>query len=334
MIYKLDGVSGFESIDEFLRGNNDNNVFQSVFYYKLNLQSSVSKPYYIVCKDNSSIKGVMLVNIQNFFGKLLKRFTSRSVIIGGPVADGSNPDTVRKIFDYYISTLPEEVIYTQIRNINSLKYCHDLMLNAGFKFTDHANYLIDLRESQENLWKKVYSKRRNEIRRASKEGVSVRELKDNEEFEESYKILSLVYTKAKLPKPDKDYFINALNLSHRIFKSFGAFYDGRLIGFLYALCYNERVYNWYAGAISDFLHKYPNDLIIWEVIKWAKINGYGIFDFGGAGNPKKEYGVRDFKKKFGGTEVNYGRYELIHKPGRMKISEYGFRTWQKIRSNK
>jgi len=334
MLYKFDGISGFLDIDKFLCGNKDNNVFQSVFYYKLNLQSSESKPYYIVCEENGGIKGIMLINTQNFFGKLLKKFASRSVIIGGPVVDGSNPETAQKIFDYYISTLPKEVIYTQIRNINSLGYCHDVMLNAGYKYTDHANYLIDLCESEENLWNKVYSKRRNEIRRASKEGVSVREINEKKEFDESYKILSLVYTKAKLPLPDRDYFINAKNLSDGTFKAFGAFYEGILIGFLYALCYNGRVYNWYAGSISDFLKKYPNDIITWEVIKWAKINGYSKFDFGGAGNPKKEYGVRDFKKKFGGNEVNYGRYELIHKPGQMKMSEFGFRTWQIIRGKK
>ncbi|MCU0372448.1 MAG: GNAT family N-acetyltransferase [Ignavibacteria bacterium] len=331
MLHKLDDISDFGDIEKFLCGNEDNNVFQSVFYFKLNLKSSVSKPYYIVFEENGALKGIMLVNIQNFFGKMLKDFASRSVIIGGPVADKFNPESVSKILAYYKSTLPKEVIYTQVRNMMNMSYCRDVMLNCGYSYAEHLNYLIDLSESMEKIWSKVYTKRRNEIRRASKEGVSVREINYEVEFDESYKILCMVYAKAKLPVPDKGYFANAKKLSDETFKIFGAFYEGKLIGIMYALCYNRRVYNWYAGSIPDYLKKYPNDIITWEVIKWAKINGYSVFDFGGAGNPKKEYGVRDFKKKFGGNEVNYGRYELIHKPGRMKISEMGFRTWQKIR---
>jgi serine/alanine adding enzyme len=334
MLYKLDNISNIDRIEKFLSGNAENNIFQSVYYYRLNHQSRVSRPYYIICEESDEITGIMLVNIQNFFGNMFKKFASRSVIIGGPVVVGLNPATVEKIINYYHSTIPKEVIYTQIRNINNLIYCDDVLSRTGYKYTDHINYLIDLNESVEDLWSKIYSKRRNEIRRASKEGVIVREINYNDEFDDSYSILSLVYNKAKLPLPDKNYFVKALNLSDGQFKIFGAFFDGMLIGFLYALCYNKCVYNWYAGSISGFLKKYPNDIITWEVIKWAKNNGYSQFDFGGAGNPKREYGVRDFKKKFGGIEVNYGRYEFIHRPRQMKMSEYGFRAWQKIRDIK
>ncbi|MCI0473567.1 MAG: peptidoglycan bridge formation glycyltransferase FemA/FemB family protein, partial [Ignavibacteria bacterium] len=206
MLYKIDVISDFGNVERFLCGIEENNVFQSVFYFKLSRQSSVSKPYYIVCEENGGIKGIMLVNIQNFFGKMLKKFASRSVIIGGPVVDGLKRETVQKIFAYYKSNLPKEVIYTQIRNMNDMSYCNDVILNYGYKYTDHANYLIDLSESEDILWNKVYPKRRNEIRRASKEGVSVREINYSEEFDESYKILSMVYTRARLPLPDKQYF--------------------------------------------------------------------------------------------------------------------------------
>ena len=36
--------------------------------------------------------------------------------------------------------------------------------------------------------------------------------------------------------------------------------------------------------------------------------------FGGAGKPDKPYGVRDYKLKFGGQLVNWGRFEKVHKP--------------------
>ena len=36
------------------------------------------------------------------------------------------------------------------------------------------------------------------------------------------------------------------------------------------------------------------------------------YDFGGAGWPDEEYGPRDFKAKFGGDLVCYGRYRRIY----------------------
>jgi serine/alanine adding enzyme len=331
MLYIKNDTDNTGDIEKFLSNNLLNNIFQSVFYFRLCYKGTISKPYYIIYEENGVIKGVMLVNIQNYFGNMLKKVASRSVIIGGPVVSDLNIEVTEKIFSFYKETLPGEVIYTQIRNIYDMAYCDSLLSDAGYKRIDHLNYLIELDNSEEELWGKVYSKRRNEIRRAAKEGVQVKEIDYKTEFNISYNILFQVYSRAKLPLPYKEYFFNALNLSYGCFRIFGAYFDGGLIGFMYALCYGNRVYNWYAGSMANFHNKYPNDIITWEVIKWAKNNGYHLFDFGGAGHPKKEYGVRDFKKKFGGSEVNFGRYEFVHKPKMMKVSEYGFRAWQKLR---
>jgi len=47
-------------------------------------------------------------------------------------------------------------------------------------------------------------------------------------------------------------------------------------------------------------------------LKDGAAKGYKSFDFGGAGSPHEEYGVREFKRRFGGDLVNYGRYMNVH----------------------
>jgi lipid II:glycine glycyltransferase (peptidoglycan interpeptide bridge formation enzyme) len=76
------------------------------------------------------------------------------------------------------------------------------------------------------------------------------------------------------------------------------------------------------------MRMHPNDLVIWEILKWGKENGYRIFDFGGAGRPDREYGVREYKKKFGGATLNLGRYQKVHNRFLMNISVVGFKIWQ------
>jgi len=91
-------------------------------------------------------------------------------------------------------------------------------------------------------------------------------------------------------------------------------YENNYIGGILILTYNGIIHDWYAGACDEYLKLCPNDLLAWHPIEWGSENGYHTFDFLGAGKPDEKYGVRDFKKRFGGQLVNFGRYKKIHSP--------------------
>ena len=44
----------------------------------------------------------------------------------------------------------------------------------------------------------------------------------------------------------------------------------------------------------------------------------------GVGTPDKDYGVREFKAKFGGEMVNYGRFGRINNEFLYAITEVGY----------
>ena len=114
-------------------------------------------------------------------------------------------------------------------------------------------------------------------------------------------------------------------------KIFLAHHNNRIVGFRIVLTYNQIIYDWYAASDSDRNDLYINDVLPWEVIQWGSKNNYTTFDFGGAGKPNVDYGVRDFKLKFGGELIQYGRYCHINKPILMKVGEFGmkFKKWFK-----
>ena len=58
--------------------------------------------------------------------------------------------------------------------------------------------------------------------------------------------------------------------------------------------------------------------------------GCKTFDFGGAGRPDEVYRVRDFKAKFGGDLVNYGRNVCVHAPFRLGVSRAGYGLMRKF----
>ena len=277
--------------------------------------------------------GLLVYTIQKESGGLFGPLSARSIVRGGPLALNDDKEIIQALIDLYNKQIRSKAVYTQYRNFWDQKEDIELFKQNGCIYEEHLNILIDLGKTEDELWKDVYSKRRNEIRRARKEGTTARELTTHDELETSYNILHHVYTRAKLPLHHKTMFDAAAEilLPKGMIRFFGAINNNEIIGTIVVLCYKQRIFDWYAGSSSQHYNKYPNDLLPWEVFLWGKKKGYTLFDFGGAGKPGVPYGVRDYKKKFGGTFVNFGRYEKIHKPLLMKAASTGFKLWQKIR---
>jgi len=327
----LESKSDIYNIYSGISGLPDFNVFQSSFYYDVLAYTNKTNPSVLIAMEHGVLKGFILIQVQNYFSRLLKSFATRAVISGGPLFN-DDENVLSEMLEKYNSIFNSKLVYTQIRNIHNVDKYYHVFEKHNFKRNDHLNYIIDLETGIDKIWENVYSKRKNEIRKGIKEGIIVKEIAYNSELRSAYEILEGIYRKAKLPLPEYNYFENALKVkgTDNVLRIMGGYFDSTLVGIMFLLCFEGRVYNWYAAAKPDYYRKYPNDVITWEVVKWASENGFNIFDFGGAGNPAKDYGVRDFKKKFGGLEVNYGRYECIHKPTVMKLSEYGFKLWQKL----
>jgi serine/alanine adding enzyme len=325
-------MANISNLTEFVNLHPYANIFQSVEAYNFFKTATNHEPVLIVVEDDGEILGSLLALIITE-GKGLKGYLSRRCIVtGGPLVKNENRDVYSAVLGEFNSIISKKAIYTQFRNAFNTNNYMDLFSEYQWIYGEHLNIIVDLNKSQDELWKDVHSKRRNEIRRAGKEGTTFRPLNHENELEETYKILKEVYARVKLPFPDLKYFQKAYEyLSPNHLKIFCAICDEKIIGVMYALCYGDTIYDWYAGSYQKYYKKYPNDLIPWEVFLWGKQNGYNKFDFGGAGKPNVINGVRDYKKKFGGEFVNYGRYEKIHQPLRFKMAKLGLALWKKLK---
>jgi len=316
--------------ERFVYDHPQGNVFQSPQMYAAYCETKNYQPIVVAVFEGDSLVGILLSVVQREYGGLLGNLSARSVIWGGPLVKNNDIRILNDVFKEYEKKCKRQAIYTQIRNIGSLEWAKNHLQTMGYEYEDHLNILIDLNKSEEQLWKDIHPKRKNEIRRAFKEGTRFSVFSDVDSLKKCWPILRDVYRRARLPLPDFSLFkelINGNDMSSHL-KIFAALHNGQIIGTLMALCWKDRVLDWYAGAYQEYLPKYPNDLLPWEAMLWAKKNGYETFDFGGAGKPGVPYGVRDFKLKFGGEIVNFGRFQKIHKPVIMKIALGGFKAWR------
>jgi serine/alanine adding enzyme len=332
-------ITEYDSIDIkkwslFVKNHPYGNSFQTPEMYNLYKSAKYYEPVIVVCTDETKeIQGLILSVIQREYRGILGKLSSRSIIWGAPLIKDWNTAVLSLLLEAYDKLAGKRVVYTQIRNLWDTEIFKNEFEKNGYVYEDHLNILIDLTKSEDSLWSEIYSRRRSQINKSERKGVSIIIFNDTALIEESREILQDVYKRAKLPLPGKEYFSEANKIlgGKGFLKFFGAFFEKKLIGVMYLLCYNERIYEWYIGSYFDYMKIHPNDLIIWEIFKWGKENGYKIFDFGGAGRPDREYGVREYKKKFGGTTIKLGRYQKVHNNFLMRISLIGFRLWQYIK---
>jgi lipid II:glycine glycyltransferase (peptidoglycan interpeptide bridge formation enzyme) len=90
----------------------------------------------------------------------------------------------------------------------------------------------------------------------------------------------------------------------------------------------DTIYGWYGGMDRAYGDYIPNELLLWHIFRWGAEHGYRVYDFGGAGKPREEYGVRDFKAKFGGNLVCFGRNTYVGSRLLLRLSTVGYRLYR------
>lgn len=309
-------------IELFFRKLEGFHYFQSPAFFRVAVASKKLTPFYIIAREREQIVGLILVvqQVQSTL-PILSFLSSRTIIWGGPVVMNQDVTVVEGLLQFFQTHRPQ-AIYTQVRNLTDTTPYQALFARFGFQYEEHLDILVDLQRSEEALWKDVVTKRRNQIRRSIKEGCVVERQTSLDALRTCYAILQEVYRRAKLPLPDFSHFESLLQESdeHSGLRLFTVVWDGQIIGCMLCLAHGRWLYDYYAGAFSAYYKKYPNDLMPWAVFQWAKQHGFQYFDFGGAGKPGVPYGVRDYKKQFGGQVVCYGRYEKAHYPSLYKMA--------------
>lgn len=308
------------------------NVFQTPEMYDAFAATPGNEPHVIALEENNRIVALMVWVVLYELG-WKKPLSMRSIIQGGPLVENDKAEWLSLILHEYEKRLDKGVIYTQIRNHSEMLNVNDAFQECGYRFQSHLNFIIQL-DGEEAVWNRVGKGRIKQIRKAQKNNLVVvaytgAELTD-EKIEKGYAIIESVYKRAGLPLVDIAQ-IKAANQAHLLVLFFVQSAEGEMMGCRFGLLCGKEIYGWYAGSESQFYSLYPNDILIWETLRWGMANGYEVFDYGGAGEPNKPYGVRSFKQQMGGTLVNFGRYEKIHKPWKYRLGVWGVNLYKVLK---
>lgn len=335
MSYNL--ITNLNSIDKsswenFIINHPNGNFFQSPAYYNFYKSLPAYEPILLISTDESGIiNGSLIAVIQKEKGYLKGKLSSRCIVYGGPIVSGENRDITDSLIQELIKQVSGKAIYIEFRNLFDLSKRKDVFENNGFEYKEHFNFNLEVLGLEANL-KKLNKTRRWEINKSIKEGTRIVEAKKLNEVNEFYLILKNLYKqKVKKPLPDFNFFELCFS-TQNLCKYFLVKFKEKIIGGTMCPIFKDTIYEWYeCGLDKEYKNLYPGTLATWAPIEYAAKNGLKYFDFLGAGSADSDYGVREFKSKFGGELVEYGRFLRINNKGVYNFGKFGLKIMQKLK---
>lgn len=305
---------------ELIQSSLSASFFQTKECYDFYLSLSFLQPFILGVSENNKLTGIVCGYIVSNGKGIKKQFSKRAIIPGGVLLDKNISElALQKLLERVICLLGKEVSYIEIRNYNDYSKFKNIFEKSGFTYKEHLNYQIDF-SNEKYVFENLSKSKQRQIKIAHKNGVIWEETKDLDDIRLFYDILKKLYkNKIRLPLFPIEFFEKLIRLPHG--KLLVVKQEEKVIGGMACVMLgNNILYEWFVcGDENVKKHYYPSVMATWAGIKYAEENNYKCFDFMGAGKPGEDYGVRNFKGKFGGNLVQHGRFLHTNYPLRYKL---------------
>lgn len=306
--------------------------FQSPECYDFYCSLSFMKPFGLGAYKNDELKAVVIGYIIANGNELTQFFSRRAIIHGGLLlANDITNGAISTLLNELIRSLSKQVIYIEIRNSNDYTNHKAAFENSGFSYNPHLNYKLKTDTIEQVISRYSESKVR-QLKKAQEQGVVCERTTCEKDIDKFYQILNNLYSK-KVKKPlfPKEFFVKFVN--HPGCYLFVVKNNNMVIGGIACSALQDKaVYEWFVcGDNENYNHLYPSVVATHKGIEFAVESNFYYFDFMGAGKPDEKYGVREFKEKFGGDLVEYGRFSFINNLTLYQIGRWGINVLQYFR---
>jgi serine/alanine adding enzyme len=321
---------------EFVDQHPQGNIFHTPDMFRVFAQTRGHKPTLWAVVDSNGCPLALLLPVQvTLMNGLLRQYTTRAIAYGGLLwtHGPAGKEALALLLLTYQREAKKSALFTELRNLSDLSELQPSLAAYGFVYEGHLNYLIDLNRPTEEVLQSIGQRTRKKIRKGLRDGfVQMSEVTNYAELDHWYEILQKTYSNAQVPLADRSLFVAAFNELYPkgMAKFLLARVDGATAACSIELPYKKTIYGWYGGSDRAYSEYLPNEMLIWHILEWGANSGYHVYDFGGAGKPDEEYGVRDFKAKFGGTLVNFGRNTYVHNSALLKLGKQGYEVYRRF----
>ncbi|MFO8009304.1 MAG: GNAT family N-acetyltransferase [Dehalococcoidia bacterium] len=249
---------------------------------------------------------------------LIRSRLFRTRLISLPFADYGGPCNAdaeaveQMLFSTERIALKSKADFVEIRAPGKEHF--DILISKGFvRRDDYFTYLTDLNGGIDTLWKMIGEVNRSNVRKAEKNGVTLKMAENAEDLSGFYGLYLETMKKLGSPPHPYEFFQNLWELFYPAYVTIPmAMYEGKCIASGVFLLHTHKILYWFGVSTRQHLKLRPNNFLVWQMLRWGSINGYREFDFGrtreGAGNAF-------FKRHFGGQFKEMPYFYKIYKDG-------------------
>ncbi len=320
---------------KFVEDHPHGNIFHSPEMFEVYVRTKGYQPTLWAAVEGVERVLALMLPVEIVANNRLPKFLSRNIIYGGVLynLNSEGQDALSVLLEEYKNKSGNQTLFTELRNSTATTEIQPVFQKNDFIYDEHLNYLISLDCTPEELFENIGKRTRKHISRGLRKGVlKVRVVNDCDQMEVCYELIKKTYRNAQIPIAHKSLFAAAFEMlaPKNMVRFLLASVDDIPVAASVELLYKDVIYGWYSGMDRTYAKYTPSELIMWNILSWGANNGFRLYDFGGAGKPNENYGVRDFKAKFGGDLVNFGRNKYIAFPLVFKLFEFGYEKARRV----
>ncbi len=273
-------------------------------------------PFHTEVKRKDEVVGMVTGYISKEKYAWKQQFSCRAVINGGPLlrADATIAE-VRELLETTEAEIKKlskgRIIYIETRNFVDLSPWTEALEQAGWEYQAHYDIHVDCSD-EKAMWERFHESKKRAIKAEGRIGREADRRIGGETLKQWYALLSKLYkTKVKRPLWPLAFFERAIAMG--VGKLLATGDRQQVTGGMFVVEDEQRVYEWYVvGSVPA----------TYAGLHYAAQQHKPIFDFMGAGEPEKPYGVRDFKMQFGGELKELGRWVRVCKRGYYNLGKF------------
>lgn len=249
---------------------------------------------------------------------------------GGPVSSCEDNGFLSRFEGEFLKYCSENNIVAEFIRFNPCISNENIFEKDIFVIKNRTTVALDLDKSSEDIWKNdIKSKNRNMIRKAEKSGLSVEVNNEYCTFKDIYES-----TMGKVGADGYYYFKPEYYISMEQDNNYvmlNVKLQDETIASAIFMSYNNYFHYHLAGSKREYLKFAPNNLLLWEAIKYANEKGLKMLHLGGGLTDSTEDNLFKFKSSFSKMYLNFYIGKRVHNK---EIYNFLINEWEEKNNKK
>lgn len=308
--------------DGFVSGARDSTIMHLYAWKAVMEEAYGHRTFFVAALENDGVRGVLPLTLVRsaFFGRHLVSMPFMDY--GGACTDGDDKAEAALVEAAREIAAGQRAVLT----LRSLRRS-ELPLSCSL---EKVTMLLTLGPSEDALWKRLPSERRNRIRKGQRHGLTA-SFHGADGLRDFHAVFAANMRDLGSPVHSRRFFHEILGRLSDHARIILVRWQDRPIGAGLMLLYNGMISIPWISSLRAFFDKCPNQILYWEAMRFGIAGGYRVLDLG---RSSLDSGTHEAKRQWGAEPVQLHWYyhpAEAEPPGLgIRRLAWGVSVWQRL----